>query len=478
MAKVMFILKNKIHIKLSRTVLRNSIYISTGFIVFILIFNILFLLLIKKQLTSILDSKISHEMDHVYDSFKIKNDSLIIVRYSEFNEKDLTEIYDNSFFIQILSKNGKILLKSKNLQNFCYIPVELNDLNSFDSFKNTTTTRELLRTGYRKIIDNDRIIGYLQISARRIFLETALSKIIYYNLIIAPFVFIIIILTSYFISKQINKPISKIITTSKKFSANSLNIRIDMGGELNDEIQQLEKTLNDLFDRLQNQVNELSSFTNNVSHQLMNPLAVILSEIEFLIEQCSQSTENINLVITLKLIKEKTIYIKSIVESLLILARSENINENKKKIFSLNNIIENKIKPFYNSNLLKIIINKEILLKGNEEYFSIVINNLIENAFKYSLQETPVIVEVEKNTKSTIIYIKDEGIGIPDDEKEEVFNRFYRGKNIENLPIKGVGLGLSLCYSIVNSMNGKIKILDNYPKGTIVKLEFPTINFS
>lgn len=472
----MFFLMNQI--KTSKTIFRNSVIISVGFFVFILIFNLLFLLMIKEQLTSVLDSKISHEMDHVKDSFKFSNDSLIIIRSSEFNEKDLVEIYDNSFFVQIISKDGRILLKSKNIYKFCNIPVEIGNFDKEDFFTNTKTSKELIRTGYKKIYNqNEMIAGYLQISARRIFLETSFNNIIFYNIIVSPFIFFIIILTSIIISKKINKPLKKIIDTSKKFSSNSLNIRIISDENENDEIKQLEKTLNDLFYRLEEQIKELSSFTYNVSHQLMNPLAIILSEIEYLIEKNSNDVNKKEIIQSLLLIKDKTIYIKKIVEALLILARSEN-NKNIKRVFSLNKLIEKNIKPLFNSGLLKVEIDSEVLLKGSEEYFSIVLQNLIDNAFKYSSTNSEVKLKVEKNEKSTYIYIIDYGIGISDQEKEKVFLRFYRSENPEKLKIKGLGLGLSLCSSIIKSMNGKITILDNQPNGSIFKIELPSINFN
>ena len=104
-----------------------------------------------------------------------------------------------------------------------------------------------------------------------------------------------------------------------------------------------------------------------------------------------------------------------------------------------------------------------------------VLENLIGNAIKYSSDNDKIKIIVEEAIDSIIISVFDNGIGISDAEKIKVFERFYRGDNVESSGIKGHGLGLNLVKIVVNKMGGKIAIHDNEPRGTIFILEMPKL---
>ena len=102
-----------------------------------------------------------------------------------------------------------------------------------------------------------------------------------------------------------------------------------------------------------------------------------------------------------------------------------------------------------------------------------VIINLIDNAVKYSEEETPVAVSIRKETDFAVVDVSDVGVGIPESEQDKVFDMFYTGGNRSSDSRRSLGLGLSLCKSIVNSHGGAITVSDNYPKGTVVSFTLP-----
>ncbi len=89
------------------------------------------------------------------------------------------------------------------------------------------------------------------------------------------------------------------------------------------------------------------------------------------------------------------------------------------------------------NNNVTIIASENIYLKGEADYFKMVLENLIGNAIKYSSEIDEVKVIVNDAQNSIIISVFDSGIGIPDSEKDFVFNRFYRGEKVESNGIKG-----------------------------------------
>ena len=144
------LLMKSLNINLSKTVKRNAFMIATAFIIFMLIFNVLLYFVITYQLTAVLDAKISHEIEHISSAFRIKNNSVEILRPSEFQESDLVKVMDYPFFMQIYSKVGQVFVKSENIKHFSLIALSYPEFSSKEYFINTDTKKEVIRTGYRK----------------------------------------------------------------------------------------------------------------------------------------------------------------------------------------------------------------------------------------------------------------------------------------------------------------------------------------
>lgn len=96
-----------------------------------------------------------------------------------------------------------------------------------------------------------------------------------------------------------------------------------------------------------------------------------------------------------------------------------------------------------------------------------VIINIVDNAIKYTPKGSHILIETRKQGDKAVISIADDGDGIPDDRKERVFDMFYSGANKIADSRRSLGLGLSLCRSIVNAHGGKITVSDNTPHGTV-----------
>ena len=105
--------------------------------------------------------------------------------------------------------------------------------------------------------------------------------------------------------------------------------------------------------------------------------------------------------------------------------------------------------------------------------FTSVVNNLLENAIKYSEPQTEIVVTLEDTTAHVILSVADHGIGIPADERQKIFEKFYRIGHENTRKTKGTGLGLYIIKRFVEIYNGKISIENNQPSGSIFELSFP-----
>jgi K+-sensing histidine kinase KdpD len=121
---------------------------------------------------------------------------------------------------------------------------------------------------------------------------------------------------------------------------------------------------------------------------------------------------------------------------------------------------------------VKIVAEAEpdVTMHADTMGFSSVVLNLIENAIKYSDEGTTVRVTLKREGEKVRLCVYDEGYGIPVEEREKVFGKFYRIGNEDTRKSKGTGLGLYIVKRFVEIYNGSITIEDNKPRGSVFRL--------
>ncbi len=117
-------------------------------------------------------------------------------------------------------------------------------------------------------------------------------------------------------------------------------------------------------------------------------------------------------------------------------------------------------------------IDDKIYFTGDMLMLQMAVNNLLDNAIKYSGKQHAIHIKLNKQANKIQMLIKDEGNGIADEEKEKIFKKFYRIGNTHTKEARGTGLGLYLTKKIVEQHNGVITITNNSPQGSIFKIEF------
>jgi signal transduction histidine kinase len=117
---------------------------------------------------------------------------------------------------------------------------------------------------------------------------------------------------------------------------------------------------------------------------------------------------------------------------------------------------------------------RDLLIEADKMGLNSVFGNLLENAVKYSKGEAVIHTYLQHKGKQCIIKIADNGIGIADEEKPRIFDRFYRVGNEDTRTTKGTGLGLFIVKEIVKAHGGTMEVLDNEPEGTVFKINLPT----
>jgi two-component system phosphate regulon sensor histidine kinase PhoR len=222
-----------------------------------------------------------------------------------------------------------------------------------------------------------------------------------------------------------------------------------------------------------------NDFINNMTHEFKTPLATISLAVDALknekVIQDRQKSEYFT-----GIIKEENRRMNKQVETILqasLLDRQEQ-QLNLTPIHA-QNIIQEALENFQlqldgKGGRSEIQLNaKNDLISADEVHFTNLVSNLIDNAIKYSKENLLIRITTHSTTKSLVIRIEDNGIGMSKETQRRIFEKFYRAHtgNIHN--VKGFGLGLSYVKTIVEAHQGRIKVDSIVGKGTAFTLEFP-----
>ena len=118
---------------------------------------------------------------------------------------------------------------------------------------------------------------------------------------------------------------------------------------------------------------------------------------------------------------------------------------------------------------IEVEVPNEIMILGDKLSLQLAINNLLDNAIKYSRKDDVVLIKVFRENKKIKLHVIDEGFGVSDDEKGKVFEKYFRGIQRQT---KGTGLGLYLTKEIVKQHHGEISVANNIPNGCIFEIQF------
>ena len=212
-------------------------------------------------------------------------------------------------------------------------------------------------------------------------------------------------------------------------------------------------------------------FISDASHELKTPLAVIEANADVLENELQDNK-------WIKYIQNEIESMNKLINELLMLAKIENIDTIRElKQINLSKELEIIISMFESMAYEKEIkidsdIKEYVMLKANKEDIEHIVSTLLDNAIKHTESKKQVIVELNKEKNDIIIQVKNYGDPIPEDEREKIFERFYRIDKSRNRKEKRYGLGLAIAKSTVQKYNGKIEVSykDHF---TIFKVNIP-----
>ena len=222
-----------------------------------------------------------------------------------------------------------------------------------------------------------------------------------------------------------------------------------------------------------NQENLRANLLRAISHDLRTPLTSISGNANILMESADQlEPEKKQSLFTA--IYDDAMWLIDLVENLLSITRIEdnriNMNMEPEMISDIfteamahldRNSARHHIAAKLDDDMLMADMDARLMVQ--------VVINIVNNAIKYTPDGSNITLSARKSNQMVIVEIADDGPGIPDASKEKLFDMFYTVGKERGDGRRGLGLGLSLCKSIINAHGGKIEAVNNYPKGTVFR---------
>lgn len=287
------------------------------------------------------------------------------------------------------------------------------------------------------------------------------------SMIIALFIGVVI-------SRQISRPISSVINKARMIADGMYEGKIEEKSKTK-EIKKLVDTVNSLADTLKKQQDLSRQLSSDISHELRTPLTTLQGNLEGIIDGIIGLDAN-----RLNVMYDEVLRINRLVDDLGKLTQYESKGFHlAKEEFDLTKLIRNITDNFIAEAEKE---HKKILFKGEKEIIvadkdkiSQVIINMISNALKFTNANGQVNIEVIGSESETVIKIKDDGIGISDNDLQHIFERFYRADKSRNRITGGAGIGLAIVKSIINAHGGTIEAESKIGSGSEFIITLPKI---
>jgi len=286
---------------------------------------------------------------------------------------------------------------------------------------------------------------------------------------------ILVFISSQILSNIISKPILSMIKTMGEIQKSGKHKQIPLQKRSKDELYQMGETFNAMIEQLEKNYENQEQFIMNASHELKTPLTVIESYSDLLKRRGMEETELFEE--SIEAIHSEAIRMRELTQQLLLLTKNDAIWKMKMESISMMGMLNEVIRYFHSAFQceIELLIRENIDVFVDQQKFKQLLYIFIENACKYS--EGTVQIEVgQYNDEKGWLTISDDGIGIPTEDLDKVFDRFYRVDKARARKTGGFGLGLSLAKEIAGVMDIEIKMSSEEGKGTKVKLIFSLAN--
>ena len=287
---------------------------------------------------------------------------------------------------------------------------------------------------------------------------------------------ILLIVAAVVVGVVFTAPFRKLAITIDSLGSGNMGSKINIGGYT--ETESIEKAFNNVLEKLNRLDESRQEFVSNVSHELKTPITGMKVIADSLVSQ-----ENVPAEVYRDFfndIAEEINRENKIINDLLSLVRLDKTN-NEMQITSVNineliELILKRIRPIASKKNVELIFEsfRPVIAEVDEVKLTLAISNFIENAVKYNKINGKVRVSLNADYKFFYVKVADTGIGIPEDQQDMIFDRFYRVDKARSRETGGTGLGLAIAKNAILLHKGAVKVYSKEGEGTTFTIRIPS----
>ncbi len=309
----------------------------------------------------------------------------------------------------------------------------------------------------------DELIGYAFVTCASANMFGAWETFLGVAVLVAIVVFVLALVISLFYSKRMARPLDEMAAASRKFARGDFSVRVRQVEDPTDEMGALIESFNKMADSLEKAEERRSEFIANISHELRTPMTTIAGFADGILDGTIPPEQEQKY---LRSISGETKRLSRLVREMLDVSqmRSRASDPAKRTVFDLTELILQTMLSFESRATKKELDvdpqlpENHILVRADRDGITQVIFNLIDNAVKFAEKGSCITIRLYKDGGKAYVSVKNRGETIPPDDLPFIFDRFHKSDRSRSLDKSGVGLGLYLGKSIINSHDEDIAV--------------------
>lgn len=348
------------------------------------------------------------------------------------------------------------------------------------SMRNASTYRDDYDYNRSPIRSKDQVVGYLVIGhSKSTIASQADNDFIYAINMLYAISFVLAVLVAVILSILLTKRLTKPIITIKNSTHHIARGNYEHVKAVDSdiiEVKELGKSVQELARQLNEQEQLRKRLSNDISHELRSPIAVLRSQIEAIMDGVLEPTEE-----RLGKLHDEILRVTKLINDLneLVVVESEHVTLTIEEVdmHTLLSELLDSFEPMLESKniMLHRQLESKAIIKGDVDRLKQIFTNLLTNAYKYTNEHGEVRVRLYKTKDQVKITVKDSGIGMRQEELPYIFQRFYRSDHSRSRKTGGAGIGLSIVKELVKVHEGIIHVDSEIGKGSVFTLVFPAV---
>ena len=264
-------------------------------------------------------------------------------------------------------------------------------------------------------------------------------------------------------SKRMAKPLDEIAAASRKFARGDFSVRVKQTDDPTDEMGALIDSFNKMADSLEQAEKRRSEFIANISHELRTPMTTIAGFADGILDGTIPQEDSEKY---LRSIRDETRRLSRLVRDMLSVSQTKNkaSDPTRRTVFDLTELVLQTLLSFEsratekNLDVDPQLPDNHLMVKADRDAITQVIYNLLDNAIKFAKEGSCLVLRLYRENQKAYVSIKDYGETIPPEDLPFIFDRFHKSDRSRSLDKDGVGLGLYLVKTIINSHDEDIAV--------------------